>query len=1107
MAKAGVKYRLEPSGAFVIENYNLAKPWASFFPGIAGCFGIPLWAFYVNRGQCIASVGIRSKDEAILEFLPANKAYQLVSGQGFRTFVKVRRKNKTVTYEPFGNRQIGTSGCPENKMVISAHELSLLERNSDLGLEIEVCYFPLPGEPFGALVREVTFRNLSKAPASFEVLDGASAVVPYGVNNFFLKEMSRTIEAWMSVDHPAGGLAVYKLTTDPRDTAQVAFIRGGHFYAALSQNHSQERPPVVVDPSLVFGPVCDFSTPLKFFTAKAFRCPTQQTAKNKTPCAFSHLRFALGPSAEHKIISLLGHVFDVGDIKKYRIDKMDAAFVSKKKAQNQALIEGVTDRVFTASGIPAFDLYVRQTYLDNVLRGGLPHSVSVGDRQKIVYVFSRKHGDLERDYNRFMISPTFFSEGEGNYRDMNQNRRSDIFFNPLLGEKNIVDFMNLIQLDGYNPLVFRGDRFVIGETDFFQSSLAQKFHERDVKKIAHIVAHPFALGDFLHYVSENKIFLSCTPEELVKGILEVARSSEEAAFGEGYWTDHWTYNTDLLESFQALYPDRMFWLLFEKNDFTYYDTHVFVKPRRQRMVLQHGEVRQYHALGHDEEKNAYILKRHADKNKVRIHGGQGDLLRTTLLEKLLCVVANKLATLDPFGVGVEMEADKPNWYDALNGLPGLFGSSLSETFELKRLILWIRKTLESLGVGPDRRISLIVELYEFLVGLKSLLAAKANDFDFWDKANALKEAYRFKVRRGVAEPPARSITVGEMVEFFELALEKCNAGIAKGLDPQTGLCTTYFTHRVLEYDIVTEDDGKHAVLPQKFEQVKLPLFLEGFVHALRTESDKAKALYQAVKASPLYDRKLKMYKVNASLAKESYELGRAKAFTAGWLENESVWLHMEYKFLLELLKNGLYEEFTKEFFQILVCFQKPSVYGRSILENSSFIVSSVHPDASLHGTGFVARLSGSTAELIHMWRLMNMGHEPFGVNAQGELSLRFRPVLCGRFFTKKRCRGSVWVNGVSVNVSLEANTYTFLFLGRTLVTYHNLARKNTFGPQAALPVRLELWQKDKVVVEVAGNECRAPYAAMVRDGKIDRIDVWLGSNKRNLSCENRQRFV
>ena len=94
------KFRIE-EGSFVIRDYQQVRPWASFFPGIAGIFGIPMWAFYVNRGQAMVSVGIHSKDEAIMEFWPANKAYQMVSTQGFRTFIKIKSGAKPIFYEPF----------------------------------------------------------------------------------------------------------------------------------------------------------------------------------------------------------------------------------------------------------------------------------------------------------------------------------------------------------------------------------------------------------------------------------------------------------------------------------------------------------------------------------------------------------------------------------------------------------------------------------------------------------------------------------------------------------------------------------------------------------------------------------------------------------------------------------------------------------------------------------------------------------------------------------------------------------------------------------------------------------------------------------------------
>ena len=65
---------------------------------------------------------------------------------------------------------------------------------------------------------------------------------------------------------------------------------------------------------------------------------------------------------------------------------------------------------------------------------------------------SRIHGDLERDYNNYLIDPTYFSQGPGNFRDVNQNRRVDISFSPEVRDFNVRTFLSFCQLDGYNPL-------------------------------------------------------------------------------------------------------------------------------------------------------------------------------------------------------------------------------------------------------------------------------------------------------------------------------------------------------------------------------------------------------------------------------------------------------------------------------------------------------------------------------------------------------------------------------------------------------------------------------------------------------------------------------
>ena len=100
------QYHFDPLNRFVIDDYDAAPPFASFLPGIAGPLGIPLWAFYVNRGQAIASFGVDSKDMPIMEFQPANKAYQTVPYTGFRTFIKVATPRSDSTSR-FGLRTAG----------------------------------------------------------------------------------------------------------------------------------------------------------------------------------------------------------------------------------------------------------------------------------------------------------------------------------------------------------------------------------------------------------------------------------------------------------------------------------------------------------------------------------------------------------------------------------------------------------------------------------------------------------------------------------------------------------------------------------------------------------------------------------------------------------------------------------------------------------------------------------------------------------------------------------------------------------------------------------------------------------------------------------------
>ncbi len=57
MSDRRIRYSLDDEKRFVVEDYNWAIPFSNFLPGIAGLWGVPLWVYYVNRGQAVCSVG------------------------------------------------------------------------------------------------------------------------------------------------------------------------------------------------------------------------------------------------------------------------------------------------------------------------------------------------------------------------------------------------------------------------------------------------------------------------------------------------------------------------------------------------------------------------------------------------------------------------------------------------------------------------------------------------------------------------------------------------------------------------------------------------------------------------------------------------------------------------------------------------------------------------------------------------------------------------------------------------------------------------------------------------------------------------------------------
>ncbi len=1072
------QYQLDDKGCFVIENYNESKPFSNFFPGIAGLWGIPMWAFYVNRGQCIASCGIEAKNNAIMEFQPANKSYRITALQGFRTFIKVSSgKGDPVYWEPFQRHLTGTNFDTKQTMSMTAHDLTLTEVNHDLGLTVKVNYFTLPDEPYAGLVRHLTVENTGTVQRDIELVDGLPLIVPFGLTDELNKFIARTVEAWVKVRNIENKAPYFQLNVEVSDKPRVTPIAEGNFFFSFDPDASGDKLlQPIVEASRVFGEAHDFIAPLNFLKDD-FSLPDKQLTDNRTPAAMSYGRFTVAPKAKKDIFSVLGFARSVEQLNAVVDNIVAGDFLANKAQRNKEIIDDIKSFALTHSSSPEFDKYCGHTFLDNILRGGLPVSLKTNDGHVAFNVYSRKHGDLERDYNYFFVAATYYSQGNGNYRDVNQNRRNDVWFNGDVGDNHMISFLNLVQADGYNPLVVKGTAFSVEDQEKCKSILQTYFGEEDQPKLKEFLTKTFLPGDLLLFISENDFSVQGSVKEFLSRILEVCRKQELADHGEGFWSDHWKYNMDMVISYFTLYPENLKSLLLEKKPFYFYHNDHYVLPRDQRYMLTDHGVRQYKSV-------ACASKEKSDENNghmLKTRNGEGAVYYTHLACKLLCLIANKISSLDPSGVGVEMEADKPNWCDSLNGLPGLMGSAISETLEVKRFSVFLLESLKQLSCEDNEEILVFEELATFVSGLNHILSLEADPQAYWNKANDVKERYRQCVRQGI-DGAEKAMKVTEIKNFLSLVIDRVNKAVDQA-KADNGLMATYFYHDITEYQSLdkTNQDAGVYVRPTQFKKHALPLFLEGYVHALRVETnhDKAKELYRQVRDSHLFDKKLKMYKLNADLNSETDEIGRMRIFPRGWLENESIWMHMEYKFMLEILRSELYEEFYENFRHVFVPFLNPETYGRSVLENSSFIVSSANDDAALHGRGFVARLSGSTAEFVHMWLMMNVGKNPFTLSPEKKLVLNFQPALAAWLFTNKAVG------------DLPENTYAFKFLGHILVVYHNPNRKDTFGPNKAEVREIQLHYADrKKPVVFSSPSIPAPYAEDVRSKKIARVDVF-----------------
>ena len=173
---------------------------------------------------------------------------------------------------------------------------------------------------------------------------------------------------------------------------------------------------------------------------------------------------------------------------------------------------------------------------------------------------------------------------------------------------------------------------------------------------------------------------------------------------------------------------------------------------------------------------------------------------------------------------------------------------------------------------------------------------------------------------------------------------------------------------------------------------------------------------------------------------------------------------------MELLKSGLYEEYFADLKKMGVPFLPYETYGRSPLENSSFLVSSANFNEKIHGKGFVARLSGSTAEFLQMWELMMNGEKLFTMQ-DGVLTFKLAPAIPAYL--------------VKDDGKVEATLF-----GKIKVVYNCGGKRDLIPGQYAVK-SYALSMEDGTTKQVDAAYISGEPAEEIRNGVVRQIDVTL----------------
>jgi len=746
---------LDGERSYRINDVDLLPP---FFMTLATATEV--WCFLASTGGLTA--GRWDANHALLPYYTDDKVTENVGNTGGITLIRDTATPEAQAWEPF-SRASRPDGCSRSltKTVLD-DSIQFTEDAAGIGLRFSVTW--TASQRFG-LIRRCRLTNTGRSSRSLEVLDGLRNVLPSGVTAQVQTDLSNLVDAYKRAEaDPATGLGLFTMSSlltdlaEPAEslsatavwqvglpsattllsTTQLEGFRAGRPVRAESDvrgrrgaylNHSSlELPPGATCEWVVAADV-ELDAARVVALEDALLDPGALVEQLDDDLAEGRRRlhsivasvdgFQVGSdertTAHHTTSALFNAMRGGVPVDGYRLEAADfRAFIGQR---NRAVLERSTAALAVLP--PTLEISALRTWADAT---GDPDLARLA-REYLPLMFSRRHGDPSRPWNRFEIRLLDPSGGpivgyQGNWRDIFQNWEALAWSHPDYLENMICIFVNATTVDGYNP--YRISR----------SGIDWEVPEPD---------NPWA--------------------------------------NLGYWSDHQIiYLQKLLEASRRFDPGAAEALL-ARRIFTHADVPYRLKPFDD-VLADPAQTIAFDVPAHQDS-----LRRQGElggDGALRVNP-DGDLDRVTLAEKLLLLLAAKLVNLVPDG-GIWMNTQRPEWNDANNALVGR-GLSVVTLGYLRRYLVH----LQSMLTGPAEVSADLAELIRALIdilgthkdGFDAGLSEEARYTALVDLGRA-GDAYRQRAYR--AAPSARvSLAAADISALLELARHYVELSLARNV--------------------------------------------------------------------------------------------------------------------------------------------------------------------------------------------------------------------------------------------------------------------------------------------------------------------------------------